>query len=84
MRILIFFVEVRKLRTHLDLLREEYVKLQTRLADTERKYQMSLVSLGQSDSEHSDSFVSKLLKTVADLFDKELYRYITDTIQVYY
>ena len=72
----IFLAEVKKLRTHLDLLREEYVKLQTRLADVERKYQMSLASLGQSDAEHNDNFVSRLLSTVAELFDKELYRYL--------
>ncbi|XP_064648552.1 rabankyrin-5-like isoform X2 [Lineus longissimus] len=62
--------EVTKLQNHLKLLREEYVKLQSKLADVERKYQVAAASAGQAKE---DNFVSRLLKTVADLFDKELY-----------
>ncbi|XP_021369516.1 rabankyrin-5-like isoform X1 [Mizuhopecten yessoensis] len=62
--------EVAKLQNHLSLLREEYVKLQNRLAEVEKKYQIASASAGQVGN---DNFVARLLKTVADLFDKELY-----------
>lgn len=65
--------EIQKLQTHLRLLREEYVKLQTRFADLEKDHQVALASLG---SVGEDNFVSRLLKTVADLFEKELYRLV--------
>ncbi|XP_076367426.1 rabankyrin-5 isoform X2 [Tachypleus tridentatus] len=68
------FLEVVKLKRHLALLREEYVKLQTRLADLEKKYSIAVASSGNADE---DSFVSRLLKTVASLFDKELYSDLT-------
>ena len=61
-----------KLNTHLNLLRAEYVKLQGRLADVEKDYQVSLASQGQLNH---DNFVSKLLRTVAELFDSDLYRF---------
>lgn len=61
-----------KLQNHLKLLREEYVKLQDRLADTERKYQVAAAAAGQIGD---DSFVAKLLLSVAELFNKELYRF---------
>ena len=60
-----------KLQAHLGLLREEYVKLQQRLADFESKYQVALAASGQTKD---NSFVSKLLQTVADLFEKDRYR----------
>ncbi|XP_060560051.1 rabankyrin-5-like, partial [Ruditapes philippinarum] len=66
--------EVTKLQNHLRLLREEYVKLQKRLADVERKYQVLSASSGQSGD---NNFVTKLLHTVADLFDKQLYSDLT-------
>ncbi|XP_052269001.1 rabankyrin-5-like isoform X3 [Dreissena polymorpha] len=62
--------EVTKLQNHLRLLREEYVKLQKRLADVEKKYQVLSASAGQSGD---NNFVTRLLNTVADLFDKPLY-----------
>ncbi|XP_064612506.1 rabankyrin-5-like [Liolophura sinensis] len=62
--------EVVKLRNHLSLLREEYVKLQNKLAEVERKYQLSAATSGQLDD---DNFVARLLKTVADLFNKAKY-----------
>ncbi|CAG5125828.1 unnamed protein product [Candidula unifasciata] len=64
--------EVAKLQNHLALLREEYVKLQNRLADVERKYQVALAAGGNS-GEFQDGFVSRLLRFIADLFDKEQY-----------
>lgn len=73
-RILVAFLgEVVKLQNHLSLLREEYVKLQNRLAEVEKKYQIAVAASGQGGD---DNFVARLLKTVSDLFDKELYRYI--------
>ncbi|XP_067130283.1 rabankyrin-5 [Centruroides vittatus] len=66
--------EVAKLQCHLSLLREEYVKLQSRLAEVEKKYSIALAATGNVNE---DSFVSRLLKTVANLFDKELYSDLT-------
>ncbi|XP_041349199.1 rabankyrin-5-like [Gigantopelta aegis] len=62
--------EVSKLQNHLSLLREEYVKLQNKYADLERKYQVAVAVVGAGGQ---DSFVAKLLSLVADLFDKEQY-----------
>ena len=59
-----------KLEQHLVLLREEYVKLQQRYKTLEKNYQV-LTSTSKIDH---DSFVYRLLKTVADLFNRELYR----------
>ncbi|XP_077996108.1 rabankyrin-5-like isoform X2 [Glandiceps talaboti] len=66
--------EVEKLQRHLDLLRQEYVKLQNKLADVEQKYNVSSAAGGNLSE---DSFVARLLKTVADLFDRELYSDLT-------
>uniref|UniRef100_A0A2R5LJ33 Ankyrin repeat and fyve domain-containing protein 1 n=1 Tax=Ornithodoros turicata TaxID=34597 RepID=A0A2R5LJ33_9ACAR len=66
--------EVVKLQRHLSLLREEYVKLQTRLADVEKKYNVAAATSGNVDD---NSFVARLLKTVASLFDQELYSDLT-------
>lgn len=74
--IIVVFVtgEVSKLQNHLGLLREEYVKLQERLAEVEKKYQVALASLGQSADSDDNNFVPRLLRKVADLFNKEIYR----------
>ena len=67
--------ETAKLQTHLALLRDEYVKLQRRLGDVERKYQVLLASTGGGRGGGAeDNFVSRLLKVVSDLYDRELYR----------
>ncbi|KAH9525635.1 Ankyrin repeat and FYVE domain-containing protein 1, partial [Bulinus truncatus] len=68
--------EVLKLQNHLSLLREEYVKLQNRLADVERRYQVA-VAAGGGNGEAQDGFVCRLLKLIADLFDKEQYSDLT-------
>jgi len=68
-----FFIEVQKLQTHLNLLREEYVKLQRRLVEAEKSYQIAVA--GSHDGSDSSGFVTKLLKTVSDLYAKELYRF---------
>lgn len=62
--------ETVKLQQHLDLLREQYVKLQQRHADLEQKYARLLATSGTVGPDH---FVSRLLKVVADLYDKSLY-----------
>ncbi|EDO39873.1 predicted protein, partial [Nematostella vectensis] len=66
--------QVAKLERHLGLLREEYVKLQNKLVEMEHKYSIAKASAGQGEE---NSFVSRLLKTVADLYDKDLYSDIT-------
>ncbi|XP_076453246.1 rabankyrin-5-like [Babylonia areolata] len=63
--------EVSKLQNHLSLLREEYVKLQNRFADLERRYQVAVAGSGEGDSE--GSFVTRLLRIISDLYDKEQY-----------
>lgn len=55
------------------LLKEEYKALQSRLAESEKKYS---IAAAQTGNVTGDSFIVRLLKTVADLFDKELYRYV--------
>ncbi|KAI1307992.1 Rabankyrin-5 [Halotydeus destructor] len=64
-----------KLKKHMSLLREEYVKLQTKYADLERRYNLIAATRG-SESE-DNTYVSKLLRTVAGLFDKDLYSDLT-------
>ncbi|KAK6967507.1 rabankyrin-5, partial [Biomphalaria glabrata] len=68
--------EVSKLQNHLSLLREEYVKLQNRLADVERRYQVAIAAAG-GNGESQNGFVCRLLKFIADLFDKEQYSDLT-------
>ena len=60
-----------KLQQHLELLREQYVKLQQRHSELEQKYTRALVTSGNVGPDH---FVSRLLKVVAELYDKTLYR----------
>eukprot|EP00106_Octopus_bimaculoides_P020139 XP_014787581.1 PREDICTED: rabankyrin-5-like [Octopus bimaculoides] len=74
------YCEVTKLQNHLSLLREEYVKLQERLVDVEKKYHVAIATTGQSAG-GDDSFVSRLLKTVGELFNKETYSDITILLQ---
>jgi hypothetical protein len=63
--------EVTKLQQHLVLLREEYVKLQQRYKTLERNYNV----LNSTTKIDQNSFVCRLLKIVADLFNRELYRF---------
>lgn len=65
--------EVTKLQQHLVLLREEYVKLQQRYKTLERNFNV----LNSTTKLDQDSFVSRLLKIVAELFNRELYSDIT-------
>jgi hypothetical protein len=63
--------EIIKLQQHLVLLREEYVKLQQRYKTLERNYNV----LNSTTKLDQNSFVYRLLKIVAELFNRELYRF---------
>ena len=71
-------VEVIKLQKHLALLREEYVKLQNKYTELERKHNvLSSIANKNNQNPHlfsSENYISRLLKTISELFDKELYR----------
>lgn len=66
-----------KLQKHLALLRQEYVKMQQKLVDTERRCAMLAAQTpGQSspNSAAASTFISRLLDIVADLYQQEQYR----------
>lgn len=71
--LLVVDTEAAKLAKHLSLLRQEYVKLQNRLLETEQKLGLAAASMGESNE---DSFISQLLKMAADLFEKESFRWV--------
>lgn len=67
-----------KLQKHLALLRQEYVKMQQKLADTERRCAMLAAqssSQGSSTPAAAETFISRLLDIVADLYRQEQYRW---------
>lgn len=69
--------EVAKLQKHLALLRQEYVKMQQKLADTERRCAMLAAqssSQGTPTPAAVETFISRLLDIVADLYQQEQYR----------
>ncbi|XP_048375019.1 rabankyrin-5 [Sphaerodactylus townsendi] len=63
--------EVAKLEKHLMLLRQEYVKLQKKLTETERR--CTLLAAQSNKGNASDSFISRLLAIVAELYEQEQY-----------
>ncbi|KAM6466332.1 rabankyrin-5 isoform 1-T1 [Liasis olivaceus] len=63
--------EVAKLEKHLMLLRQEYVKLQKKLTETERK--CTLLAAQSNKENTNDSFISRLLTIVAELYEQEQY-----------
>ncbi|XP_078535807.1 rabankyrin-5 isoform X1 [Lissotriton helveticus] len=63
--------EVAKLQKHLALLRQEYVKMQQKLAETEKK--CSLLAAQANKETSSDSFISRLLTIVAELYQQAHY-----------
>ncbi|ELK03728.1 Ankyrin repeat and FYVE domain-containing protein 1 [Pteropus alecto] len=65
------FEEVAKLEKHLMLLRQEYVKLQKKLAETEKRCTLLAAQANKENS--SESFISRLLTIVADLYEQEQY-----------
>ncbi|KAK3918452.1 Rabankyrin-5, partial [Frankliniella fusca] len=66
--------EAAKLQQHLRLLKEEYVKLQRRYSELEQKYAVASATAGEADQ---NSFVSRLLLTVAGLYNQTVYSDIT-------
>lgn len=69
--------EVAKLQKHLALLRQEYVKMQQKLADTERRCAVLAAQAsgqGSPSSAAADTFISRLLDIVADLYQQDQYR----------
>uniref|UniRef100_A0A4W3ID53 Ankyrin repeat and FYVE domain containing 1 n=1 Tax=Callorhinchus milii TaxID=7868 RepID=A0A4W3ID53_CALMI len=63
--------EVTKLQKHLALLRQEYVKMQQKLADTEKRCAM-LEAVSSQDTS-GDSFICRLLSIVSELYQHEQY-----------
>uniref|UniRef100_A0A0P4WJ56 FYVE-type domain-containing protein n=1 Tax=Scylla olivacea TaxID=85551 RepID=A0A0P4WJ56_SCYOL len=63
--------EVGKLQQHLSLLREQYVRLQERYTTLEQQH--AIATAGCQSPEGEDSFVTRLLRFVANLYDKEKY-----------
>jgi hypothetical protein len=60
----------------LQLLREEYVKLQHRLAEVERENSLLAAGSGKSGSVRSGkSFAAEILRSIADLLNNENYRW---------
>jgi len=66
--------EAEKLSSHLTLLRTEYVKLQQKCAGLEKELAVLSAQSGHTDS---DSFVCRLLATVAGLHNQPLYSDLT-------
>ena len=69
--------EAAKLQHRLQLLREEYQKLQARLAEVERENAMlsaSSTSTSSSSAKSGKTFVAEILKKIAELLNKETYR----------
>jgi hypothetical protein len=64
----------------LALLREEYVKLQNKHTELERKFNLvSSIASQNNQNPHldpADNYISRLLKTISELFDKDLYRFL--------
>lgn len=70
--------EVAKLQKHLALLRQEYVKMQQKLADTERRCAVLAAQTsgqGSPSPAPANTFISRLLDIVADLYQQEQYRW---------
>ncbi|KAL4660590.1 rabankyrin-5 [Arapaima gigas] len=64
--------EVAKLQKHLTLLRQEYVKMQQRLAETEKRC-ATLAAQASRGTGGDDSFVCRLLAIVGELYQQDQY-----------
>lgn len=63
-----------KLQQHLSLLKQEYSKLQTKYRDLESRYTYIAATNGDSiDSDVSNSFASRLVNTICNLYESETY-----------
>ena len=78
--------DVTKLQHRLQLLREEYVKLQSRLSEVERENSILVATSGnRKDGQSKEkNFVAEILKKISDLFNKETYRFDPHTIILEY
>ncbi|KAJ8412357.1 hypothetical protein AAFF_G00126930 [Aldrovandia affinis] len=63
--------EVAKLQKHLALLRQEYVKMQQRLAETERRCAVLAAQANQDST--GESFIGRLLTIVGELYQQDQY-----------
>ncbi len=83
--VLVLFIsldgDVTKLQHRLQLLREEYVKLQSRLSEVERQNSILVATSGNKKDGQSKekNFVAEILKKISDLFNKETYRFDPQT-----
>ncbi|ERL90046.1 hypothetical protein D910_07404, partial [Dendroctonus ponderosae] len=66
--------EVIKLQQHLSLLKQEYATLQTKYRDLESRYTYIAATNGDAtDSDITNSFASRLVNTISNLHDSEVY-----------
>ena len=65
--------EVSKVKQNLDLLREQYVRLQARYNELEQKHNKLLASTG-GEGGNADGYVTRLITMSNNLYDKPLYR----------
>uniref|UniRef100_A0A8C7I3X6 Ankyrin repeat and FYVE domain containing 1 n=2 Tax=Oncorhynchus kisutch TaxID=8019 RepID=A0A8C7I3X6_ONCKI len=78
--------EVAKLQKHLALLRQEYVKMQQKLADTERRCAVLAAQTSGQGSTNTfgtgagDTFISRLLDIVAQLYQQDQYSDLKVTV----
>uniref|UniRef100_A0A8C8IT51 Ankyrin repeat and FYVE domain containing 1 n=1 Tax=Oncorhynchus tshawytscha TaxID=74940 RepID=A0A8C8IT51_ONCTS len=81
-----FKSEVAKLQKHLALLRQEYVKMQQKLADTERRCAVLAAQTSGQGSTNTfgtgagDTFISRLLDIVAQLYQQDQYSDLKVTV----
>ena len=64
-----------KVKQNLDLLREQYVRLQARYNELEQKHNKLLASSG-GEGGSADGYVSRLIAMSNGLYDKPLYRFV--------
>ena len=62
-----------KVKQNLDLLREQYVRLQARYNELEQKHNKLLASTG-GEGGNADGYVTRLITMSNNLYDKPLYR----------
>lgn len=74
-----------KMKSHLDLLRDEYSQLQTKFVELQRRYDLLAASkrltsesedINKNDDESASGFIQKLVSVVSQLYEKDLYRYV--------
>ena len=70
-----------KVKQNLDLLREQYVRLQARYNELEQKHNKLLASSG-GEGGSADGYVSRLIAMSNNLYDKPLYRCVSVCVSV--